>query len=224
MKKVFSLNCIQSRFSNLELILPNILCQTDILYINLIGTKKILYKFNNDKIRVNTFYNGGSELRFFNYDDCDDDTYYFTIDDDIVYPIDYSDKLIENMINFNNKVVCCVHGCNIDLSLNKNFLNLNRKVFHFKNALETNRKIMIPGVGTCCFYTGTVKINILNFEISNMSDIYICSFLYKQKIPVISIKRNNMWLKPLNTNDKTIWGNNPYNEIDNLILQTFKND
>lgn len=222
--KIFSINCINSRIENLKLILPNILEQADKLYINFIGVDKlpeIPYIKNNKKIIINQFFKGGSELRFFNYDNCNNDSYYFTIDDDIIYPKDYSEKLINVIKTNNNNVVCCVHGSDIDLNLKSNYYK-NKITYNFKNKLEENKIVMIPGVGTSCFYCNKVKINLLDFEVSNMSDVYISSFLYNQKIPIISIKRNNMWLMPIPTKGKTIWGNNPYDEIDKLINKTFK--
>jgi hypothetical protein len=222
MKKIFSLNIISSRESNLKIILPNILDQCDLLYVNLIGFNKIPDILLNNNLIISKITKGGSELRFFYYNCCEDDTYYFTIDDDILYPKNYAERLIENMKKYENKVVCCVHGCNINLQQSVDYYKRGRTVYHFKKELKEDTKVMIPGVGTSCFYKGLVKINLEDFKISNMSDPYLGYFLLKQKISIISIKRESMWLKPLLTNDKTIWGNNPYKEIDNLINNTFK--
>jgi len=227
MKRVFSLNCKKTRLLNLSLILPNILKQADVLHLNFIELNdipnKIFNEIKDEKIKINCFYKGGSELRFFNYNDYVD-AYYFTIDDDILYPINYSDVLIKNMEQHKNNVVCCVHASNVNLKQEKDFYKKNKKVYHFKEKLDENKNIMIPGVGTSCFNTSTTRINVWEFNTPNMSDVYVGCFSFNQNIPIISISRDDYWLKPIKTNDSTIFGNNPYMEIDELINKTFKND
>lgn len=220
--KVFSLNTIPERAANLEVIIPIILKQSDLLYVNLIGYKYIPKVLDQKNIIINIFEKGGSELRFYNYKSCDDDTYYFTIDDDILYPENYSLVMIETMKKYNNKVICCVHGSDVDLNLNKNFYKENRKVYKFYSKCK-ERIVMIPGVGTSCFYKGNISINLEDFKVSNMSDVYVASFAYKQNIPVICVSREQNWLIPLNEYNKKIWGNNPHEHIDEVINKTFKN-
>jgi hypothetical protein len=221
MKKVFSLNTIKERKKNLDIILPNILKQSDVLYVNLIGYDDMPDILENDKIIINKFKKGGSEYRFYNYNDCDDDSYFFTIDDDIVYPEDYSDVLIENMKLYDNKAVCCVHFSIIKMDNGSNLYRRCRIVHNFKNQLSKNTKAMIPGVGTSCFYKKNVIINFSDFKVPNMSDPYIANFLKKQNIDVYAIKREKLWMKSLPDYGKTIFGNNPIEEIDKVLKDAF---
>jgi len=219
-KIYFSLSTIPSRASNLELIIPIILEQADLIYVNLVGYLEIPKILNNSKIIVNKFDEAGSEIRFYNYKDIDEDSYYFTIDDDILYPKDYSKVMIEKMIEYENKVVCCVHGSNIDKNLNEGFYKKNRRVFHFRDSLSGDTKVMIVGIGTSCFYKNNVRLNIEDYEIKNMSDVYTSSFLAKQQIERISISREYNWIIPLNEFNSRISGKNPYEQIDKIINET----
>jgi len=221
MKKVFSLNTIKEREKNLSLVIPNILEQADVLYVNLIGHVDIPKILNNDKIIINSFKGGGSEYRFYNYNDCEDDSYFFTIDDDIVYPLDYSDVLIKNMKLYNNKAVCCVHFSIIKMDNGYNLYNRCRMIYNFKKKLNENTKAMVPGVGTSCFYKGNVKINLSDFKVPNMSDPYIANFLKKQNIDIYAIKREELWMKPLPDYGKKIYGNHPNEEIDKVLKDAF---
>jgi len=223
-KKIFSLNTIKNRENNLKHILPVILKQSDKIYVNLIGYNKVPDILNHEKIVVNEFDEGGSELRFYNYNDKifeNDAVYYFTIDDDILYPIDYSDVLIEKMIKYENNSVCCVHGSLIDFKIENNYYK-NRRIFNFKNKIKNDITVHLPGVGTSCFYKEKVKINLNNFKTRNMSDPYIGAFLYKQNITSICVSREKNWLRDLNPYGTTIFGNNPYDEIDKLFNEVFK--
>ena len=216
MLKIFSLNSIENRKNNLSIILPNILSQADLIYVNLIGYKDVPSILKSNKIIIKEFNEGGSELRFLDYNNVPEDSFYFTIDDDILYPINYT----EQHLKYNNGITC-VHGCNISLNQNKDFYKTGRKVFHFKNELTYLTKVMIPGVGTSCFNKSKFKVDIQDFHTSNMSDPFIASFAKQQDLSCYSIPRPKLWLKPLNGYGTTIFGNNPYNEIDHLINNTF---
>ena len=214
---IFSLSTISERFKNLDYIIPRILSQCDLLFVSLINYDYVPSILENEKIRINRFESAGSEIRFYNYNDIPDDSYYFTIDDDIYYPEDYSKILIKNMKMYDNTAACCVHGSNIDKNLNYNFYKKNRQVYHFTEGLSINNEVMIPGVGTTCFYKKNMNIDIEKYKVRNMSDTYTGCFLATQNIKRISIARNENWLMPLDEFNTRIYGNNPYDEIDKVI-------
>lgn len=226
-KKIFSLNLIKERVNNLKIIISNILPQCDLIYINCINHKINLNDDNlsflkNDKIRIFYLPSGGSETRFIHYNNhLEENTYYFTIDDDILYPKNYSDIHIKNMLKYKNNIISCVHGSDYDLTLRSNFYLNRKRVFHFTQELKSSKNVMICGVGTSCFYTHNFKINLQDFKVSNMSDPYVSLFAKKQNIDIMSIERPKLWLIPLNEGGKRIYGNNPHKEIDNLVLNNY---
>ncbi len=221
-QKVFSLNTISNREPNLKFIIPSILKQADYLHINLIGYNYIPKILKKKKILINQTKIGGSELRFLPYHIYPGNTYFFPIDDDILYPDDYSNVLIKNMLMYGNEAICCVHGSDINLNQNKDYYKIGKRTKHFSKKLDINTQVLIPGVGTSCFFKKTFNIDINEFKTPNMSDAYIGSFAFKQKIPVISIERKAKWLKLLPEYKTSIWGNNPHSDIDELINKTFK--
>jgi hypothetical protein len=221
---IFSLNSLKSRINNLKSIVPIILKQCDILHINTIGYQidKDKYDFlNNDKIVISFLESGGSETRFIHYNKYIN-SYYFTIDDDILYPVDYSKILIDKMAKYDNNKICCVHSSDFDLLLDSNFYQKRINYNHFTKPLKKDIKCMIPGVGTSCFYTSNFKIKINDFKIKNMSDPYISIFANIQCVEVVSIEREKLWLKPMSEGGERIFGNNPYKEIDKLVKKYLK--
>lgn len=224
---VFSLNLIKERIPNLKKIVTNLLPQLDILYINCIGhVLDLTYKefdfLNNKKIIITNLESGGSETRFIHYNKHPENTYYFTIDDDILYPKNYAEKMISKMIEYNNNVICCVHGSDFNLSLNSDFYKKRINGFNFRIALSEDKKVMIPGVGTSCFNTSIFKINVEDFKTKNMSDPYISVFAKKQNVKIICVERKQNWLVPMKEFGKKIFGNNPYKQIDDLVNKNFK--
>jgi hypothetical protein len=221
MLRIFCLNSIKERISNLPLILPNILEQCDVLHINTIGYSLNLNELgidNKEKIKLHEFDSLGSEGRLLYYNQYDDGTFYFTIDDDILYPKDFSVRLIE-FLTTNNESIVCVHGSNI---IDKSEPNYNKRiVYKFNKELESPTIVELPGVGTTCFKIGGLKINQLDFKIKNMSDPYIGFFAKAQNIEIFCINRLESWLIPLNEFGVRIHGNNPIKEINELLKEFF---
>lgn len=220
MTRVFSLNSLPNRRDNLELMLPNIIGQADIIYVNLIGWNTdypAILQYRN--IHITHLETGGSETRFMHYNK-HPNSYYFTIDDDILYPKDYSDVLVSKMEIYGNRVVCCVHGSIPDLSRKEDYWT-GRKLFAFQRPLQKDNQVLVPGVGTACFNTATTKMDIADFVTPDMSDAYTSVFLYNQKIPVVCVERKAGWLYPLKEYGTHIWGNHPKEEIDRLYRKTF---
>jgi hypothetical protein len=217
MLKVFCLNSIKERISNLNIILPNILKQCDVLHINTIGYDLDLNSLNINninKIELKKFNDLGSEGRLIYYNQYNENTFYFTIDDDILYPENYSNKIIETYNTHQNSIIC-VHGSNLIDNQKKDYRF--RNVIHFTSKLETPKKVQFPGVGTSCFKKGVLKIEYSDFKTKNMSDPYVGLMAKKQNIPIYSICREKLWLKPLNEFGKKIYGNNPIKEINNIL-------
>lgn len=211
--KVFCLNSLPNRIKNLDIIIPNILEQCDLLHINTINYKLDKYNYNNPKIILNHYNEMGSEGRFIHYNNYDDEIYYFTIDDDILYPKNYSDILIKTHKEV-GKGIISVHSSNL-LYNKKNYSK--REILNYRMNLNKTTKFDVAGVGTSCFYKKDFKINYKDFKYSNMSDPYIYKFSKEQKLPIYSVKRENNWLKPLNEYGSRIFGNNNYKLINKVI-------
>ena len=221
--KVFCLNSMFQRKKNLGIILPNILQQADIVHVNLINyNNKIQLPriLNNKKIKINKLIGVGSETRFLYYNDYDN-VYYFTIDDDILYPKDYSSRMINLMLEYNNEIVSTVHGA-IPNFLKNDYYYKKRLVYSFPKGLKNNKRVLTAGVGTSCFNTSTTKIDINQYNIKNLSDVYTSVLLYNQNIPIICIKRPKGWLKSLNEYGTKIWETQPLDKVNEIFDNSFK--
>ena len=221
MQIVCSLAAIPERKENLSLIVGSLLPQCDSLFVNLINFERIPKCLHHSKIITNHFRVFGSEVRFFDYSNCDNETYYFTVDDDILYPENYVSTMLAEMKKLNNDSVVCVHGSRINLQQESDFYMNGREVFHFMDELRSDTVVMLPGVGTSCFYRGKAHIDLNRFEHKNMSDVFVGCLMAEQKIPIISLKRPRGWLKQLHGGGKNIWRSNPKTQID-LVIRDYK--
>jgi len=223
--RIFCMNTIACREPNLVHIIPNVVEQADILYINLIGYDHVPDVLVNHNVIVRRFDSLGSEGRFLYYNDINPNDYYFPIDDDIVYPKDYAEKLIYEIQRRDNKVVSCVHGSIQDMQYAKTeFFKTGLKIKRFSSRLNNDLRITIPGVGTSCFYKGTgFKISMDDFIASNITDVHVACFLEEQQIPVYAIKRDCNWLQELPKHCREIWSEpKPRNKINYLVERAFR--
>ena len=209
---VFTMVTQPNRYTNLKLIIPNILEQCDEFNIILNGYD-FTPEFDDEKIQYYHVDAGtGAEAKLDYYFLYGKNDYYFTIDDDILYPKNYVEKMIEK------DKISCVHG---------GFWNLHRvtkhrdfrKTYTFTRKLQTDRQVQFPGTGTMCIPGGLIDFNPADFQFKNMVDPYISVWAAQQKIPIICKKRPNQWLKALPEYGSSIVGNNPNNQIDELITK-----
>ena len=215
--RVFSLASIPERYANLAHIIPVILAQADVLHIHWVGYKTpVSNAWQDPKIIHHTWAKAGSQIRFQPYA-LYSNAYFFSIDDDILYPPNYAETMIRFMQANNNQFVCCVHANNHRPFQTKDFYTQPRQVIHFTKALTKTRFAHIPGCGTACLYTPNAKVNWTTFSNNNMSDVYMACLLAKQHIPVVAIAREANWLQSLNEFDTRIFGQNPHAEIDKQL-------
>jgi hypothetical protein len=117
--------------------------------------------------------------------------YYFACDDDIIYPNDYCDVLIEKCQKY--KSVVGLHGVKITKPVNSYYKN--RKVFHGFNELLTDIEVDLVATSSCLIDTSILNIKLSDFPIPNMADIWLGDMCKKQNIKSYSISRNTNWIK-----------------------------
>ncbi|MEJ8673530.1 glycosyltransferase family 2 protein [Chromobacterium amazonense] len=135
--------------------------------------------------------------KFLPLDKVEKDSYYLTIDDDIIYPPDYVNSMIEWIEKFNRKCVIGVHG--VILKNNPTgYFSDRRIVYKFTSELEEARAVNLLGTGTLAFHTSTIKdISLKDFNLPGMADLYFGIACKMREIPSIAIPRHENWLSEI---------------------------
>ena len=203
-KKVLGMATIPSRIETLEIVLKRIYNQVDIIELSLNGFKKIPFFLNKyEKVICNLTSNKmGDANKFFNidkYENC----YYFSCDDDILYPNNYITTYINYIDRYKSLITS--HGSIIPKSnINSYYKDRIMKSHCLKKTKE--EIVHIPGSGVSGFDTSIVEIKYSMFKKRNMSDIFLGIECKKQNIKCISIKHDEGWIQGgLNENRKTIY-------------------
>jgi len=183
--------------STVESILP----QVDHLYVYLNKYEYIPDFLNSGKITVflsQEFEDLSANGKVFFLDKLKS-CYFFSIDDDILYPSNYISQMINCLEKYENKVAVSVHGSIFPSKVDWYFERYS--LYPFQRKLETDKFVTLIGSGTFAFHTDILQSNFSDFYPDVMVDLNFSILARNQGIPLVCIARPEMWLKALATGD-----------------------
>lgn len=201
MKITANLCTIPSRVHLLPKVIYSIIGQVDLVRVYLNGHKELpACVCNNPKIEY--FWdteNKGDAMKFFWA--LNPDEYYFTLDDDIIYPHTHISDYLLYLEQFNYAV--CSMGYiftsfpvkNVYESIHN--IHTDRIYFGCFDEIKKDYFVHIGGSGTAAFNTNVLKIDYHKFEHKNMADIYFSVFAKQQNVPILVISHTKDYFKNL---------------------------
>lgn len=128
------------------------------------------------------------------------DGYVITVDDDIYYPEDYVEKMIEHIEFFDRKYLIGVHGAHVPegpgITRWWEYMNYRRSLV-FPNEMPTYIPVNIIGTGTLAFHTSIGIPNHEEFDYQRMVDLHLGVWAQKNKIPMVVCPRRRDWLEEI---------------------------
>lgn len=119
----------------------------------------------------------------------------FTLDDDFIYPSDYVEKFLRIFDLFSYNACLCVHG---SLFTNVPIYYYERSITYVSHRYNRyNNIVNIVGSGTAAFPLSLYKNVKYNFNGSVFVDLNISLHSLYNKIPIVSIIRDNNWIMPI---------------------------
>jgi hypothetical protein len=191
---------IPSRRDTLRQVVERLLPQVDSLGIYLNNYLDVPDFLKNPKISVVRSQDEGDRGdagKFFWVDKVQG--YYFTCDDDLLYPPDYIENLLKVIEDYGRRVVVGVHGAILKEPLTSYYQS--RKVLHFCKALGAPTQVHVLGTGTVAFHTSTIKVTPADFPKPNMADIWLAVLGQVQQVPFLCVPRGEDWIKDMDTTD-----------------------
>lgn len=204
-KVTVSLASIPSRTHLLEKVVQCLLPQVDQLNVYLNNYGRVPGFITHPKITVaqsERHGDRGDSGKFFWSSNCEG--YFFTCDDDILYPPDYVKKMVASIEKYQRKVVVGVHGAILKQPI-QSYYN-SRRVLHYMRGLPEPIQVHVLGTATVAFHTSTIRINPGDFKKPNMADIWFALEGQRQKIPFLCIERKSGWLQGFNYEGESIFG------------------
>ena len=132
---------------------------------------------------------------------------HLTVDDDILYPADYVEKIVEGM-NRNEGSVVTFHGS----ILKTPKFSEKQTVSHFARDVPSDILVTIGGTGVMAYNTANVKIDFESFKCNFWADGWFAIQAKETGVPITALRHEQGWLQPLQTDGPDIWGLNKQEE------------
>jgi len=217
MDKIYAnMATIPERIKHLEVVVNRILSQVDRLNVYLNNYEEIPWFLNNPKIEVvqsQDHGDRGDAGKFYWSDKVNG--YYFTIDDDILYPLDYIQKLKEGLCKRGKKCAVGFHG---EIYNNKirHWTKDRKSTHHFYYELERAAPVCILGTGCMGYHTDFIAVKPDDFKIPNMADVWFTLLCNRQEKFRVVLEHGRGWINMLPIpEEKTIWGKTLKQETEN---------
>lgn len=187
---------IPERRYSLESTIKSLLPQVDKIYLFLNNYDRVaaeqLYKISPKKIECAIGDNGyGDAGKFYWANKVDG--FVCTADDDIVYPPDYIQSLVNGIEKYGRKAIVSFHGRILKfptISYYRDYENY----FSFSDKLECDTFVHVAGTGCMGWHSRSVNISIKDFLSANMADIHVSIMAQKYKIPVVILSHEANWI------------------------------
>jgi len=142
----------------------------------------------------------------------DGNYYYFSIDDDIIYPSNYVKSTIKKINEYDGNVIVSYHG----RILNKNpksYYKDYKQVLHFIKNQKNDVFVHFGGTGVMAFDTRIVKITFDLFKTRNMADIWVGRYSQQTKTPILCLKHEQNWLNQIEINSGSIFSTHSIKDL-----------
>lgn len=209
--------------------------QCDIINIFLNEYHTIPETLIDDKILITTTDNEKGDAYKFQQLSVSDG-YYLTIDDDLIYPKNYVENLINQIEKYGRKSIITFHGRSFHDFPIKSYYKDNDVYIHFTDELLVDTKVQFGGTGVMGFHTDLLKIDLEYFKYPNMADVWVGKYTKENDIDIICVKKPKNYIiqqkiqetifKTHNKNDKiqTKITNISYTKKDiSIIIPTYNN-
>jgi len=199
------------RIDSLEKTLESIINQCD--EINVIlndfegGLPPILY---NDKVNIFFTDNSlGDAFKFLRLSSSEG--FFLTIDDDLIYPPNYVDYLVQRCKDYGNSKVVTLHGRNFSNFPIISYYKSATERYSCLNTVSNDVKVQFGGTGVMCFHSSLMKIPINYFQKPNMADVWVGKYCIENNIDIICLKHDIGYIKYIYQKE-TIFDNESKND------------
>lgn len=219
MNKIYAnIASIPEREQFLKKTVESIYNQVDV--INLYLNNYTHNPFENDT-KINVVFGDNSKGdagKFFFVDECDG--YYFTMDDDLIYPPNYIKETIDN---YNGGVVT-YHGRSFDKFPIQSYYKSATKKFRCLDNQENDEIVQVGGTGVMMFHTRLINLPFEIFIFPNMADVFVAIFCKMSNIEIECLKHEKGFIKYQNIGENTIFAKESKNDSrqTTLINKYFK--
>ena len=194
-----SLASIPSREEMLADFVASLLPQADTIRVFLNGWENVPAFLAHPRIEVRRsqdWDDRGDAGKFFWIDRDNASGYKLAVDDDMIYPPDFTATMVAAVAKHDNRAIVGVHGIVIRQPLNDYYDLSNRaKNYHFESSLVEEQTVHILGTGAVCFHSSTVTMRAVDFLYSNSADVWLALHAQKHQLPMFVVAHPGKWIR-----------------------------
>lgn len=134
--------------------------------------------------------------KFYGLTQVDEPCYYFSCDDDIIYPMDYAEKMVMWIERLKGEAIVTHHG-RILKGIGKDYYK-DHFSFACMRSVNGIRKIDVPGSGVAAWRTDRFNaIPTMDYPEQRMSDLILGLEATKQNVPVYIVPHQKGYFEDL---------------------------
>lgn len=127
--------------------------------------------------------NHGDRMKFRWADELSDG-YHFVCDDDLLYPVEYAELMIEKIERNGRRAIVGVHGSTLCEGF-EDYYSDDRLIRTFRETKPHDVRVDFLGTGALAYHAGAVRVPFACFELGNMADAFLGVYAREQGIPLV---------------------------------------
>lgn len=190
----------EAMYDSVESLLP----QVDRLHVYLNDYDYIPH-WDNDKITIHHAPVGdlGDSGKFYGKDYDKRHRYYFSVDDDLIYPPDYVETTLKHLKTY---PIVTYHGRLMLSQPVRSYYNAIKRPYHVNSNVDIFAKVHVGGTGVMAMRSNSFSYTDCLHP--NMSDIWVGLYAQRNRLPVTVAPHRKGWIKlsdKINHHKDTIW-------------------
>ncbi|MCY0096395.1 glycosyltransferase family 25 protein [Hoeflea ulvae] len=122
--------------------------------------------------------------------------YRLIVDDDLVFPPDFSDVMCGKVAARNKRAIYATHGVLLRQPVSNYYDNRSRAAtFHFEHALPADRRVHIGATNALCLHSSAVSMHWDDFKYCNSADVWLALHAQHNDLQVLTPARRANWVR-----------------------------
>ena len=195
---IASMATIPARRVMLEDCVASLLLQCDLVRVFLNGYPDVPDYLNHPRVEVRRsqdWDDKGDAGKFAWVEQTEPAGYRIIVDDDLVFPPDFAERMSGFVHARNDTAIYAMHGVLLKQPVVNYYEPESRSVFHFQNALKHERTCHVLGTNALCYHSKAVRMSWADFMFRNMADIFLAQYAQRHALPMVTPARAPYWVR-----------------------------
>jgi hypothetical protein len=219
-KRIAQIASLPARVDTLERCVESLYDQMNMIFVALNGYKDVPNFLLDDKIVYALMDNSlGDSAKFYDIDSRRG--FLFTCDDDLVYPKDYADYMIDGIKRHGGIVTLL--GKRYDNRPVQSFRKGYSSIYRCLTSVKEDKVVHVGGTGAMAFHSADFKISIDDFGRKNMADIWVAKKAAEQGVTITVLKHPARYVGH-KTYPWRIWVKDGFDKYQTEVINSFLNE